>query len=137
MRRLLLYAVASIVGGFAAFLAWVVNDARFAFILLGVGLVAGLVWAGQRFPEVRRVHLRGAALVTSVGALAIAVLLPSTRIGCDCPMPRGATAGWVCNCPIDQHVHLRIAIAAAGAVAAWLLLVAGNRSAKRTALGAL
>jgi len=136
MRRLSLYAVAVIVGGFAALLAWVVKDARFAFILLGLVLVAGLAWAARRFPEVRRVHLLGAAAATFLGALALAILLPSTRVPCDCPPPPGTIAGFACNCQMDHHVHLRFAIAVAGAFGAWLLFVAGNRRAERAVLNA-
>ncbi len=127
MRRLVLYAMAIVVGGILALLAWAVPEGRWAFISLAVGIVAGLLWAARRFPEMKKVHLQGAAVLTLFAGLAIAVLLPSTQTGVEC---LGASAH-ACPPAVDQHLYLRIAIALVGAAGAWCLLIASDRRAKR------
>ncbi len=122
----MLYAMAVVLGGFAAILAWAWPEARVTFIKIGVGIAGGLWWAARRFPAGKRVHLIGAALSTLAVGLATAIMFPSTQILCDCP-PRHVTGPWNCNCPVDHHTHLRIAIAVAGSIGAWLLLVLANR----------
>jgi hypothetical protein len=76
MRRLVLYAVAIMIGGFTAVLAWAWPEARLAFITLGGGVV-GALWWGARLPETKRVDLQGAAAVTMVVGLAMAIVFPS------------------------------------------------------------
>jgi hypothetical protein len=79
MRRLFLYAVAIMIGGFTAVLAWAWPEARLAFITLGVGVVGALWWGARRLPETKRVHPQGAAAVTMVVGLAMAIVSP--RLG--------------------------------------------------------
>jgi hypothetical protein len=127
MRRLLLHATAIILGGFAALLAWMPSEARLHFIVLGVFLVGGLVWAAQRFPETRRRHIFGAALFMLYAGFTLAIVLPSTRVPCDCPPPPTTVGGYFCNCPVDHHIVLRVGIAVAGALGVTALrLVAGR-----------
>ncbi len=127
MRRLFLYAVAIMIGGFTAVLAWAWPEARLAFITLGVGVVGALWWGARRLPETKRVHLQGSAAVTMVVGLAMAIVFPSTRVACDCPPPSGFLGGFSCNCPVDQHIALRVAIGVAGAIGAVLLVGLANR----------
>jgi hypothetical protein len=132
MRRLLLYAAAILIGGLVAVLAWAWPEARLAFTTLGIGVVGTLWWAARRFPGTKRPHLLGAALVTLLAGLSGAILFPSTQIGCDCPPPLQGVGG--CTCPVDHHTYLRIGIALAGALGAWVLLVLANRKASRVPL---
>ncbi|MBI3647422.1 MAG: hypothetical protein HY240_01450 [Actinobacteria bacterium] len=127
MRRLLLYATATIVAAVTGLFAWAWADARIGFITLGAALVALLLWAARRLPEVRRPHLRVAALGALLGAVVIAVLLPSTRVVCDCPPPLHSIGHISCNCPVDRHTPLRIAIAASGLIIAGGLDVLASR----------
>jgi hypothetical protein len=137
MRRLVLYAMAIVLGVILALAAWAFPEARWAFIALGVGIVAGLAWSIRRFPKMQRVHLAVGAIVIVLSGLAIAVPLPSTANPCDCPQPRGALAGFGCNCGgPDQHWHLRIAIALIGMAAAWCLLKAGERRSRQVLVNA-
>jgi hypothetical protein len=69
-------------------------------------------------------ELRIAAGLVLVAGLAIAILIPSTRVICDCP-PR-IPAGGGCNCAIDHHYFLRFGIAVAGAVLSAALVVAAR-----------
>ncbi len=135
MRRLLLYTAAIVLGGVAALLAWVWSEARVAFVTLGAALVGGLVWAAQRFPEPKRVHLLTAALVALLAGVAAAIAFPSTSEPCDCPPPPGTLGGYGCNCAIDHHIYLRVTVATAGAVLAALLVILANerRSQQRPA----
>jgi hypothetical protein len=135
MRRLLLYATAAIVAAVTALFAWAWADVRIGFLTLGAALVAFLLWAAGRLPPIRRPHLRVAALGTLLGALVIAVVLPSTRVMCDCPPPPGTIGGVIgCNCPIDHHTAVRIAIAISGLIVAAGLDVLGRRTGPSTAL---
>jgi hypothetical protein len=137
MRRLVLYAAAIMLGAVIALLAWAVPEARWAFIGLGVGIVAGLAWAIRSVPVMKRVHVRVAAVLTLLSGLAIGVLLPSTADHCDCPSSRDALAGSACNCGgPDQHWHLRIAIALIGVVAAWCLFKVSERRYKQVLINA-
>jgi hypothetical protein len=85
--RLVLYAVAILIGGLAAILAWAWPEARLGFTTLGIGVVGTLWWAARRFPEAKRPHLLGAALVTLVAGLAGASYSKKSR------RPR-AREGW-------------------------------------------
>jgi hypothetical protein len=87
MRRLVLYAVAIMIGGFTAVLAWAWPEARLAFITLGGGVVGALWWGAWRLPETKRVDLQRAAAVTMVVGLAMAIVFPSTRVACDSRPP--------------------------------------------------
>jgi hypothetical protein len=132
---MLLYAAAILIGGLAAILAWAWPEARLAFTTLGIGVVGTLWWAARRFPEAKRPHLLGAAVATLLAGLTGAFLFPSTQVGCDCPPPLRTVGGaYVCNCPVDRHTYVRIGIALAGALGAWLLLVLANRKASRVLL---
>lgn len=133
MRRLLLYATATIVAAVTALFAWAWADARVGFLTLGAALVAFLLWAARRLPQIRGPHLRVAALGTILGAVVIAVLLPSTRVLCDCPPPPiHSTRPIGCNCPVDRHTPVRIAIAISGLVIAAGLDVLANRIGQST-----
>jgi hypothetical protein len=132
MRRLLLYATAAIVAAVTALFAWAWADVRIGFLTLGAALVAFLLWAARRLPAIRRPHLRVAALGTLLGAVVIAVLLPSTRVFCDCPPPPGAIAGVSCNCPVDHHTLVRIAVVIAGLVIGAGLDLLGRRVGQST-----
>jgi hypothetical protein len=128
MRRLILYATALVLAIVAAALSWGLAEARLAFIALGAGQVVGLYWIAQRFPEMRGWHLRTGAIATFVGALAIAIALPSTKTACDCPPPpRGAFAAFACNCPPDRHLAVRFGIVLIGAVGASVLMYLARR----------
>jgi hypothetical protein len=131
MRRLLLYSSAIVIAAVTGTLAWVLSEARLAFITLGLAIAAGLVWVARRYPNVKRSHLLGAAVVTCLGSIALAILLPSTRSFCDCPRPRDAIGTYACNCAFDHHVSVRIAIAlVGGVVACFLVAVAKHRAAQ-------
>ncbi len=126
-----MYATAAIVAAVTALFAWAWADARIGFLALGATLVAFLLWAARRFPEIRRPHFRVAALATLFGAAAFAALLPSTRVLCDCPPPLHATGGISCNCPVDHHTLVRIAIVVAGVIIAAGLDVLASRTRGR------
>jgi hypothetical protein len=133
MRRLLLYVTATIVAAVTALFAWAWADVRIGFLTLGAALVAFLLWAARRLPAIRRPHLRVAALGTLLGAAIIAVLLPSSRVLCDCPPPPRTIGGVIgCNCPIDHHTPVRIAIAISGLIIAAGLDVLGRRTGQST-----
>jgi hypothetical protein len=126
VRRLLLYSGAVVVAGLRGMVAWVSPDSRLAFITIAGAFGGGLWWTARRFPEVQRIHLLGAAIAAMFGGLVVAIVLPTTRVLCDCPPPPGAVGGATCNCPLDHHISLRIAIAIAGVVVAGAFCLAGT-----------
>jgi hypothetical protein len=124
MRRLVLYAVAILVGGFSVIVAWNVSDARVGFITIGVCVVGGLVWVAQGLPKIGRPDLRRAAGMMLIGSIAVAFFIPSTRVLCDCPMPQDAVRD--CVCPIDHHLMVRIWIVAFGLLVAAVLALSSH-----------
>jgi hypothetical protein len=133
MRRLLLYASAIVIAAVTGTLAWVLSEARLAFIALGLAIVAGLVWLARRYPKIKRTHLIGAAVATCLASIAIAILLPSVRTACDCPHPRDAIGTYACNCAYDHLVSFRIAIGLVGGVVACLLVAVAKHRASQAA----
>jgi hypothetical protein len=125
MRRLVLQGSAIVLGGTSGLLAWAWSEARLAFVVLGLATVLGLMWFARRFPEPDRSQLLVAAVATFVGSIALAVLLPSTRVLCDCPVPAHAVRA--CACPADNHLPLRAAAVAAGIVISGVLVLWSRR----------
>jgi hypothetical protein len=125
MRRLVLQGTAIVLGGTSGLLAWAWSEARLAFVVLGLATVLGLMWFARRFPESGRSQLLVAAVATFVGSVALAVLVPSTRVLCDCPLPSHALRA--CACPADDHLPLRTAAVAAGTVISGLLVLWSRR----------
>lgn len=127
MRRLLLQGTAVVAGGASGLIAWAWPEARVAFITLGLAMTLGLAWLSRKVPPPGRPALLVVAAGTFVGLAALAVLLPSTRFLCDCPVPADAVRGFACACPIDHHLPLRAALAGTGTVIAGLLIVRSRR----------
>jgi hypothetical protein len=127
-RRIVYLAGAALVGATALF-AFLMPEIRLALIAIGVAFALAAWWVSRRVAsETASVReLRGAALVSLLAGFGAAVLVPSTRVRCDCPPPLGATGGYFCNCPIDQHVALRIALAMVGVVLSMVLVATARR----------
>jgi hypothetical protein len=121
MRRLFLYAVAVFLGGWSANIAWYWSDARVAFITIGVCFVGGLLWVAQGLPKIGRTDLLRSAMVLLLSSIVAAIVFPSTRVLCDCPMPQ--TGVRHCVCPIDHHLTIRVWIVVLGLLAAVVLAV--------------
>src|SRR5437764_8771499 len=115
VRRSLVYSAAALVVGLSVMLAGAWPDSRLASITIAVAFGGGLIWTARRFPAAQRIHLGGAAIVTACAEIGLAILLPTTRVLCDCPPPPGALE-MTCNCPLDHHMYLRMTIAVAGLV---------------------
>ncbi len=123
MRRLLLQATAIVMAGTSGLFAWAWSEARLAFITLGASTALGLWSLARRFPPPSERHFLVAAAGTLVAAVAVAVLLPSTQILCDCPVPQQAVRAFACPCAVDDHIPLRVGAMAAGAVIAGLFVL--------------
>jgi len=107
MRRMLLYALAVLVGLVTGVFSWALSEARLAVAALGVACIAGLCWAAQRFPRMRRVHLRVAAFLTLVGSIMLATWVPSTPA----PWDRSLHAFWrssLAGAPRRSTVMIRV-----------------------------
>jgi hypothetical protein len=124
MRRLVLQGTAIVLGGTSVLLAWAWSEARPSFVVLGLATVLGLMRFARRFPEPGRWQLIVAAVTTFAGSVALAGLLPSTRVLCDCPLPANAVRA--CACAVDHHLPLRLA-AVAGAVMSGVLVLWSRR----------
>jgi len=130
MRRLLLYALAVPVALLTGALTWAISESWFAFASLGVGLVWGLCWAARRFPAMRRVHFRAAALLTLASAVVLAVVFPSISVCYPAPArPHTGIHAPGEGCAIDRLMTIRLAIVAVGIVWAWALTALGSRRA--------
>jgi hypothetical protein len=134
MRRLTLYAVAVLVGGFSAIIAWNWSDARVAFITIGVCIVGGLLWVAQGLPKIGRPDLLRSAMMLLLGSIVVAAVFPSTRVLCDCPMPQ--TGVRHCICPIDHHFIIRVWIVVFGLLAAVVLAVRAHFDGTHAETGA-
>jgi hypothetical protein len=130
MRRLALQGTAVVVAGALGLLAWAWSEVAVGFGVLGLAMGFGLLSLARRFPPPVRSQRLVAAICVFAGSVAVAALLPSTRVPCDCPLPADAVRG--CACPIDHHWSLRIATIAAGVLAAGLLV---RRSRQRRWVG--
>src|SRR5207249_2757109 len=78
---------------------WAAVRAPLAALVLAMG--AGGWWLAHRFSP-RSVGAGELAVWASVvvgAAISIAILLPDTRILCDCPQPRGVAVS--CHCPVE------------------------------------
>lgn len=113
-RRAVRLAVGLLVIAVGLF-AFIVPEVRLAWVALGLTIAAAGSWLSMRLPSspVSIGELRGAAVTLLVVGIAAAVLIPSTRVRCDCPPALGARGGYTCNCPADHHVILRLGIALA------------------------
>ena len=141
MARRLVYVVTGMcLAGLVLFAVALLSEARLGLIGLAVALGAASWWLTRRLParpasgrELSAWAVAGLAL-----AVAMAVLIPSTQVFCDCVgPPQGVTRVPVCDCPADRHLVLRIAIAAAGVALALALAVAARRRARPRAHGLL
>jgi hypothetical protein len=121
MMRLTLQGIAIMLGAASALLAWAWPEARSAFVVLGSAMVIGLLWLARRFPQPGRAQLAVAGAAVFIGIVTLAVLLPSTRVLCDCPLPADTVRG--CPCRVDYHWPLRAAMTGAGVAIAGLLLL--------------
>ena len=116
MLRRLVYVATFVVVGLLLLVAIAIPEVRLGFFALAMAIVFGVWWVTRRLParpmSIRELRTDAAmALIVGVG---LAVLIPSTRIWCDCPMPRGAPVGFSCNCAIDHHTVLRLCVALVG-----------------------
>ena len=106
--------------------AVVIPEVRLGFTTLAAAIAVGAWWVARRLParpmSIR--ELRIAGVLVLVAGLAIAILIPSTRVICDCP-PR-IPGGGGCHCGIDHHYLLRLWIAVAGAVLSAALVIAAR-----------
>jgi hypothetical protein len=112
--------------------AFVMPEVRLAWVVLGLAIAAAGSWLSMRLPAspVSIRELRGAAVTLLVVGVATAVLIPSTRVKCVCPAPLGTRGGYMCNCPIDHHVVLRLGIALACMALSLILASATRRRAE-------
>jgi hypothetical protein len=117
MGRRLVYLAAGVMVGWAILFAVVWSEARASFVAVALFVAAGGWWLGSRFPArpVSRWELGGAAVAVLVVGVLLAVLIPSTRVMCDCPgPPRGVSGVFTCNCQVDRHMAVRAALALGG-----------------------
>ncbi len=131
--RRIVYAATGLVLAMTLLLAVAWPEVRAGLAVLGVVIAWSGWWLAHRFvsrPMGRPELLLDASLVLGC-AIAVAVLLPTTRTPCDCPAPRGAPIV-SCHCQEDSHGGLRAGIALAGAGSAAGFLVAARRRSKRT-----
>jgi hypothetical protein len=99
---------------------------RLIVATLMLGIVVACWWASRRSASVIGPRiLAGVALVLGVVG---AFLTSSARKFCACPMPRGAKPGFSCDCGVDQHIGVRIALVVTGLV---LCLVLASTARKR------
>jgi len=132
MLRRLIYLLAFVLAGMLLLIAVVEPEVRIGFAFLAGSILSGSWWLARRLPArpvpTRELHVTAAiALILGV---AFAVLVPSTRAFCDCPIPLGAPAGSSCNCAIDHHMVMRVSAALAGAGLATAL--SGSRGIEGT-----
>jgi hypothetical protein len=128
LRRLLCVATVVVVGPLLL-LAFAVPEVRVGFVALATAIAVGAWWLARRMlarPMSIR-ELRVDAAIAVILGVGLAVLIPSTRVMCDCPVPLGAPAGFSCNCAIDHHTVLRLCVALAGAVVAIALATLARR----------
>jgi hypothetical protein len=136
MRRLFLQGIAVLFAATCALFAWTWSEARVAFLVLGIIIGAPLWWFALKFPRPTRSQLHLAAAGAFIAAIAVAVLIPSTQVLCDCPPPQHATRTSPCPCPVDHHLPLRLGVAATGAAVASLLVLRARRGSHPRTLGA-
>lgn len=129
MLRRLVYLAAFVLVSMLLLVAVALPDVRLGFTSLAAAIVVGCWWVVRRLPvhPVSLGELRAAAVMAFVLGVAVAVLIPSTRIMCDCPMPQGAPADFACNCAADHHMVLRLCAALVGAGLSIALAAAARR----------
>jgi hypothetical protein len=128
MRRRLIYlATAACVAGLVL-IAVALPGVRVGFISLAAAIVLGSRWVTRRLPAVPPSvgELRGAAALALVSGIAVAVMLPSTRVPCDCP-PSHVAGVIGCNCAVDHHTLVRVVIALVGIALSISLAAAARR----------
>jgi hypothetical protein len=111
------------------------SEARTAFLCIAAAVLAASWWLLGRLPRGRASgwELRVEAGVCLVVGALLAVAVPTTRIFCECPAPRGVRGAFECGCAaVDRHVGLRVGIALTGLVLSIALaLLARRRDALR------
>jgi hypothetical protein len=129
MARRLVYLITAILLGVTTVFAVAWSEARVAFIALASAEVVGAWWLTKRqaLSLASVWELRSAAAASLAVGIVLAVLIPSTRILCDCPFPAGATSAFVCNCPVDRHMVLRAALAFGGFLIGLTLAMVSRR----------
>jgi hypothetical protein len=125
-----LYALAILVALLTGVLVWAIPQRGLGLSVFGIASIGALLWVAQRFPEMRRIHLRGAALLALVGAIALAVVFPSTSECCIGPVHASAAGmNEACACALDRHMTIRLGIIAMGAIVALAMTVLASRRA--------
>lgn len=130
MLRRLIYVATFVIVGLLLLLAVAVPEVRVGFVSLALAIGFGAWWMARRLPaRPMSIHeLRVDAALALILGVGLALLIPSTRVLCDCP-PRNAPAGFSCNCAIDHHIVLRLCVALVG-VGLTVALAALARSRK-------
>ena len=116
MLRRFVYVVTFAVVGLLLLAAFVVPEVRVGFVSLAAAILVGTLWVARRLPArpmtIRELRIDAAvALILGFG---LAVTIRSTRAFCECPVPRGAPAGFSCGCAVDHHTILRLCVALVG-----------------------
>ncbi len=106
------------------------SEARTAFLCIAAALLTFSWWLLGRLPRGRASawELRVDAGVCLVVGGVMAVAVPTTRIFCECPAPRGVRAAFECGCAaVDRYVGLRVGIALTGLVLSIVLVLLARR----------
>jgi hypothetical protein len=128
MRRRLVYLATVVCVAGLVLIAVALPGVRVGFISLAAAIVLGSRWATRRLPVIPPSvgELRGTAVLALASGIAFAVMLPSTRVPCDCPPP--PVAGVIgCNCAVDHHTLVRVGIALVGIALSISLAAAARR----------
>jgi hypothetical protein len=129
-RTVFLIGIALVVVAVAFAASW--SEARAAFLGVAAGGVAGSWWLMRQLPRAPASarELRFEAGLCLLVAALMALAIPTTRVFCECPAPRGVRATFDCGCaPFDRHVGLRVGIALTGLVLSIALALLGRTRA--------